>query len=232
MPIILTMLAADVAPAAAAANAPITDPFWEQPKVSVEELQRAYPPAALAQGASGAAALECTVAANGALSPCKVLAETPKDMQFGEAAAKVAGNFKMKTTTRSGASAVGRTVRIPIEFNFSWSPQAVDPRPSFKVAVTPKWLHKLDDGALAREYPDSAKKNFMQGEVVLHCQVQADGHLADCAVASEAPARQDFGLAAMHLVSKLQMDTKDGVGAAAAGKAIDVPIHFWLPQAH
>jgi protein TonB len=228
MPIILTMLAADVAPAAAVGT-PITDPLWEQPKVSVEDLQRDYPAAALAQGASGAAGLECTVAANGALSPCKVLAETPAGMQFGEAAAKVAGNFRMKTVTRSGASAVGRTVRIPIEFNFTWSPQAVDPRPSFKVPMTPRWLHKLDDGALAREYPDTAKKNFMQGEVVLHCQVQADGHLADCAVTSETPARQDFGLAATHLVSKLQMDTKDGAGAAAAGKTIDLPIHFRLP---
>jgi TonB family protein len=95
--------------------------------------------------------------------------------------------------------------------------------------MTPRWLHKLDDGALAREYPDTAKKNFMQGEVVLHCQVQADGHLADCSVASETPARQDFGLAATHLVSKLQMDTKDGVSAAAAGKTIEVPIHFRLP---
>jgi TonB family protein len=228
MPIILTMLAADVAPAAAVGT-PITDPLWEQPKVSVEDLQRDYPPAALAQGVSGAAALECTVAANGALSPCKVLAETPKDMQFGEAAAKVAGHFRMKTVTRSGASAVGRTVRIPIEFNFSWSPQSVDPRPSFKVAVTSKWVRKLDDGAMAREYPDAAKKNFIQGEVMLHCQLEADGHLAGCAVVSEAPERQDFGRAAMSLAAKLQMDTRDGVGAAAAGKAIDVPIHFRLP---
>jgi TonB family protein len=228
MPIILTMLAAD-APAVAAAGAPITDPLWEQPRVTAEDLQKAYPPAALAQGVSGAAALECTVSANGSLSPCKVLAETPAGQQFGEAAVKVAGNFRMKTTTRSGASAVGRTVRIPIEFNFSWSAQAVDPRPSFKIAVTPRWIRKLDDGALAREYPDTAKKNFIQGEVVLRCQVQADGHLADCAVTSETPARQDFGLAATHLVSRLQMDTHDGVGAAAVGKAIDLPIHFRLP---
>jgi protein TonB len=228
MPIILTMLAADAAPAAAAAG-PITDPLWEQPKVSAADLQKTYPPAALAQGASGAAALECTVAANGALSPCKVLAETPAGMQFGDAAVKVAGNFRMKTTTRSGASAVGRTVRIPIEFNFSWSAQSGDPRPSFKIAATPKWVRGLDDGALAREYPDTAKKNFIQGEVVLHCQVQADGHLADCAVASETPARQDFGLAATHLVSRLQLDTHDGIGAAAAGKTIDLPIHFRLP---
>jgi len=222
------MLAADVAPAAAVSG-PITDPQWEQPRVSAEDLQKDYPPAALAQGASGAAALECTVAANGSLSPCKVLAENPGGMQFGEAAIKVAGNFRMKPVTRSGASAVGRVVRIPIQFDFSWSPQAVDPRPSFKISVTPKWARKLDDGALAREYPDSAKKNFMQGEVVLHCQVQADGHLADCSVASETPPRQDFGLAATHLVSKLQLDMKDGIGAAAAGKTIDVPIHFRLP---
>jgi TonB family protein len=228
MPIILTMLAADV-PAAAAAGTPITDPLWEQPKVSVEDLQREYPPAALAQGASGGAALECTVAANGALSPCTVLVETPKDMQFGAAAAKVAGHFRMKTVTRSGASAVGRTVRIPIEFSFSWSPQPVDPRPSFKVAVTPKWVRRLDDGALSREYPDAARKNFVQGEVMLHCQVEGDGHLTGCAVTSETPVRQDFGLAALKLAPKLQLDTHDGLGAAAAGKALDVPIHFRLP---
>ena len=164
-----------------------------------------------------------------AASPCTGARDAGQGPPFGEAAAKVAGHFRMKTVTRSGASAVGRVVRIPIEFDFSWSPQPVDPRPSFKVAVTPKWVRKLDDGALSREYPDGAKKNFIQGEVMLHCQVAADGHLTGCAVASEAPERQDFGLAAMSLAPKLQLDTHDGIGAAAAGKALDIPIHFRLP---
>jgi TonB family protein len=230
MPIILTMLAADAAPAAAAASAPITDPQWEQPRFSAADLQREYPPAALAQGVSGAAALECTVTAAGALDPCKVLAEKPEGMQFGQAAIKVAGRFRMKTVTRSGASAVGRVVRLPIEFSFTWSAQTPDPRPGFKVSATPKWIHRLDEGAVSRAYPDSAKKRFIDGQAVLHCQVSADGHLAGCAVASEDPPREEFGLAALDMSAKLQLDVHDGIGAAAVGKTIDLPITFHVPR--
>jgi TonB family protein len=232
MPIVLAYAEppAVVAPSPAAAG-PITDPQWESVRARPGEMERYYPPRALAEAASGVAIIECRVSGKGSLEDCKVLREEPEGMQFGDAAVKLASRFQMKTTTRSGATAVGRVVRMPIEFNFSWSMfEPISARPSFDVLASPKWTKRPSQEDLARFYPDTAARMALQGDVTLHCQIQVDGHLSECSVDKEQPDKHQFGEAALKLSSFLQIDIRQGPGLKAAGKWIDIPVHFGLPR--
>jgi TonB family protein len=232
MPIVLAYAEppAVVAPAAAPLG-PITDPQWESVRAYPGEMEKYYPPGALADATSGVAILECTVTRKGTLEACKALRETPEGLHFGEAAVKLAARFRMKTTTRSGASAVGRVVRMPIEFNFAWAMfEPINPRPSFDILVSPKWVKRPSGDDLARFYPPGAVSSNTEGLVILECQVQPDGHLATCSVAKEDPEKQDFGDAALKLVTKLQIDVTRGPGLKAPGKLINIPVRFQFPH--
>lgn len=212
-------------------SGPIVDPQWENVKAYPGEMEKYYPREALAEAASGVAVLECTVSEKGTLEACKALQEAPEGMHFGEAAVKLANRFKMKTTTRSGASAVGRVIRMPIEFNFAWAMfEPINPRPSFDILVGPKWAKHPTGDDVAHLYPAGAIRTMTEGDVVLQCQVQADGHLAPCSVVSEAPEKYPFGDAALKLATKLQVDVNHGPGLKAPGKLINIPVAFRLPR--
>jgi TonB family protein len=213
----------------AAVRGPIADPFWESVKATRAEMQTYYPAAALADAASGVAIIECVVTPKGTLDPCKALREEPQGYQFGDAAVKLAARFRMKTTTRSGASAIGRVVRMPIEFNFAWSMfEPISSRPTFDVLASPTWAKRPTSRDLERAYPEGALQTHMQGDVLVRCQVQVDGQLAECAIDREEPSDYRFGDAALRLISQLQVDMRRGPGLKAAGKWITVPVNFRL----
>jgi TonB family protein len=232
MPIVLAYAEppSAVAPAAAPMG-PIIDPQWENLQVYPGEIERYYPPAALAQGVRGVVVIECTVSGKGRLEDCKALREDPEGMQFGPAAVKLATRFRMKTTTRSGVSAVGRIVRMPIEFNFAWAMfEPINPRPTFDVLVSPKWAKRPTGEDLARYYPKEAMRTSTEGEVILQCQVRPDGQLSPCSVTKEQPEKYDFGDTALKLATKLQVDMQHGPGLSAAGKLINIPVKFAFPR--
>ena len=205
---------------------PIVDPQFEDVKVSPGELERYFPADARARGENGAAAVECTVSAKGALEACRVLKEAPEGMGFGAAAVKVASRFRMKTVTRSGQPAAGRVIRIPITFNFVWTPQQIATRPSFTITVSPRWTRRLSDEEVARVYPEEAQQTGREGDTQVSCRIEPDGHLADCALQSETPTGFGFGKATMKLVGVLQLDMNDGAAKTMAGGKINIPIKF------
>jgi len=101
---------------AAPADADFHDtPHWIR-LPTVAEVTAAYPPVARSRAVRGDAVLACTLDADGWLRGCRVAAEAPAEMGFGQAALSLAGAFRMSPLTASGASVEGRPIEAPIHF--------------------------------------------------------------------------------------------------------------------
>jgi protein TonB len=70
----------------------------------------------------------------------------------------------------------------------------------------------------------------VEGRATIACTVDAKGGLQACEVASESPADQDFGEAALRMsrLFKMRPMTQDGV--PVSGGSIRIPIRFVLPK--
>lgn len=79
---------------------------------------------------------------------------------------------------------------------------------------------------LVAAYPPAASASNLAGEAVLRCKVDKTGHLADCKVSGEAPARSGFGEAALALSKVFVLDTKASDGSSMVGRSLSIPLKF------
>jgi protein TonB len=92
----------------------ITSPHWRD---RPHNLQRYYPPRALARNVEGEVLLDCLVRVSGLLN-CTVVSESPRGWGFAEAAQRIAGAHQMAPATREGVSVEGRyAMRVPFEID-------------------------------------------------------------------------------------------------------------------
>jgi protein TonB len=97
--------------------------------------------------------------------------------------------------------------------------------PTGPEAAGAAWVAQPSHTEFMRAYPSQADWNATPGHAVLQCVFTAAGRLSDCAVVSEAPAGQRFGVAALKLARYFRAVAKPA-GASLAGKLITLPITF------
>ena len=93
----------------------ITNLDWAR-RPSPEDHARYYP---VGGRENGEVTLLCTVLANGKLTSCAVVSESPRGEGFGDAAVKLAVLFKLKRPGPMVDIPEGTTVRVPIHFTAS-----------------------------------------------------------------------------------------------------------------
>ncbi len=139
--------APDGLPNAAPKPAIMTNPDWQQ-KPTGEDVLRYYPQGAQMKGLGGRAAINCNVTAQGALADCVVSEESPIGEGFGEAALKLAPNFRMRPMLKNGVPVDGGKIHIPIRFQLPGG--LVDP-------LTVQLSCYGQSAAMADRQPDSAE---------------------------------------------------------------------------
>lgn len=96
----------------------LTNPDWIS-RPSADQVEKAYPEAALREGVTGSATLSCQVTSAGGVVGCKVNVETPPGRGFGRAALGLTPHFRIRPGTDNGQPIEGASVLIPIRFTIS-----------------------------------------------------------------------------------------------------------------
>ena len=97
----------------------------------------------------------------------------------------------------------------------------------------PGWRAQFVAGPKPNEikaaYPKAAYDQKISGDATLACVAGADGRLNDCVIFEEDPAGHGFGAAALLLVSKERIKTRDASGASVAGRPVKTTFNFLAP---
>jgi TonB family protein len=198
------LVAAAAISGVAGAGQIIDQPQWVETP-TVQDLSALYPDKAFKLKVKGLASLECTIGEDGRPTKCQVLDLSPRGRGFDEAAEVAALLFRMATKDSTGASLVGRLVRLNLEFpiptSFDTPPRIINgPTVSDMLAVWPTAAHGREGWALLR------------------CVITVRGVPDRCQVVTEGPPGKGFGGAALVLAPNLLYRP-----ATLGGQSVEAP---------
>ncbi len=95
--------------------------------------------------------------------------------------------------------------------------------------VVPETARRVTDAERKAVYPKTAFDQKISGSATLDCTADKDGREVDCKVIKEDPAGMGFGDAALALVTKERVKTRDAKGASIVGKRFESEFSFLAP---
>jgi TonB family protein len=223
------------------------DPDWER-LPDGDQFAALFPHAAEVQHENGRTKMSCRVRADGALTQCVIIEETPTGLGFGDAALAAARYFKMRQRTVGGAPVAGGLVIVPLR----WSAPSADgsspraarveveradptgaapaaPSPPRKFAA-PDWERMPDAEQMASYFPPAALAQHASGRVRMTCKVRANGTLTDCAIVKETPPGLGFGQATLAVAKYFKMRPTMMNGRSVEGAMVSVSINWTPPE--
>ncbi|PZQ64759.1 MAG: hypothetical protein DI570_04335 [Phenylobacterium zucineum] len=144
---------------------------------------------------------------------------------FGDVLLKLSSRFKMRRYDLDQRPVENRAVTVTMRFGAAGSPLPPPPEGGLRFGAV-KWLETPRQLDLLAAFPPKARKEEKGGRAVLLCQAGAGGKLSSCS-ATDDPAGEGFGEAALTLASKFRMGPKTIDGQdIAVGTLVQVPIRF------
>jgi TonB family protein len=200
----------------------VTEAVWDAAP-TFDDVAAAWP-AAAGDIPVGTAVLRCRSLSTGELRNCTIAGQSPKGSPFGEAARTLVGKFRLKLTAEDREKYGAADIAVSFRF---YNPAT--PAGQARKVEKPDWIVRIDPEKVVALYPAAAADaGINEGVGVADCLVAADGRMADCRVAREAPADLGFGEAAVRAVGVMQMDPWTPDGRPVAGARVRVPIRFGL----
>jgi protein TonB len=90
-------------------------PHWTR-RLSSEDLTREYPEAAVQTDREGDTAVTCQIQADGFLTDCTLVSETPAGYHFGDATMKLVKKLQLDMKDGAAKNMAGGRINIPIRF--------------------------------------------------------------------------------------------------------------------
>lgn len=198
----------------------LTNPVWAKAP-AFDAVERAYPETG--GGATGFVVAHCRVRADGRLSSCRVATETPRKQGFGEAAVKLAAEFRLEPGILARAPKRDEPVEVEVPIRLS-------PPGAARTVKAPSWLQGFDTQAAQKLFPpEAAAKGLTSGRGVARCVVATDGRLTTCAPEGGDPG--GFSDVAAKLAGAMRMNPWSADARPVDGATVYVGIRLNLKGA-
>jgi TonB family protein len=197
--------------------ADLNDPVWDRAP-GQDDWAKAYPAHAAQAGISGAVKMKCAATADGMLSGCAVIQETPSGEGFGTAALSLASGMALKPAGENGQPVAGRNLIVPVRF------EAAMLRHPGTIIGQPDWQRRPTQEETQRFFPANARGE--EGKTSIECVVSSRGLLEKCEIHSESPTGHGFGESALAMSSVFIMRPMTVDGLPVGGAKVIIPIGF------
>lgn len=134
--------------------------------------------------------------------------------------------------TTSSSTSTGPSTAIPIAPQTAppiSTPASTPPRQAAATPGTVSWDQRPSARRIAELYPQRALREGVGGRVTLDCVVQPSLGVA-CTIASESPAGEGFGRAALSASSSYRARATLSDGSSAVGSHARISVSFQAPQ--